>query len=59
MGEEGGSTGVATGGKMQRKGSSLQSLALVLKKLLQKGLMGYLHRSPEDVCKSYMQPKWR
>lgn len=27
--------------------------------LLQKGLRGCPHRSPGDVCKSYMQPKWR
>lgn len=27
--------------------------------LLQKGLRGYPHCSPGDVCKSYMQPKWR
>lgn len=31
---------MATGGKLQRKGSSLQSLALVLKELLQKRAHG-------------------
>lgn len=37
-----------------QQGASCRERALALEELLQKGLKGYPHRSPGDVCKSYM-----
>lgn len=64
----GGSTGWGEGGSSERqqgasggreRGPKRRDPSPVTEALLQKGLRGYPHRSPGDVCKSYMQPKWR
>lgn len=47
------------GASCREKDQAGEIPALALEELLQKGLKGYPHRSPGDVCKSYMQPKWR